>query len=193
MELQCACVIHSSSNLHGRTRQTLILKTVSASLSVQARLYEITQGLLTCKHATWTTFFQPLQRLGEGSKVNCHRSHRGSSWVKILETFPLNQDTMARFHRSAPQPPRGLNTSVCLLDGEVPRATKPRPFPQSTPHLMLMFKWAYWFSPTLYSVCVNYTGDVCRDTKTSLQEVVSCFLHNTCAVQLHQDLMCLIM
>lgn len=76
----------------------------------------------------------------------------GSSWVKILETFPLNQDTVARFHRSALQLPRGLNTSVCLLNGVVPHATKPRPFPQSMPHLMLMFKWAYWFLTTLYSV-----------------------------------------
>lgn len=88
-------------------------------------------------------------------KVNCHRSHRGSSRVKILETFPLNQDTMARFHRSAPQLPWGLNTSVCLLDGVVPLATKPRPFPQSMLHLMLMFKWAYWFSTPLYSACSN--------------------------------------
>lgn len=65
----------------------------------------------------------------------------------ILETFsPLNQDTVARFHRSAPQPPQGLNTSVCLLAGVAPPATKnPPPFPQSTPLLMLMFKWAYWF------------------------------------------------
>lgn len=101
-------------------------------------------------------FFTRHRGWGGGLKVNCHRSHRGSSWVKILETFPLNQDTMARFHRSALQLPRGLNTSVCLLDGVVPLATKPRPLPQSMQHLMLMFKWAYWFSTTvLLIVCVQ--------------------------------------
>lgn len=49
-----------------------------------------------------------------------------SSWVRILETFPLNQNGVARSHRSAPQLPRGLNTSQCLRVGTTPQATRTR-------------------------------------------------------------------
>lgn len=56
--------------------------------------------------------------MGDGGlKVNCHRTRARSSWVKLLKTFPFNQDSMARFHRFALQLPRGLNTSKALQDG----------------------------------------------------------------------------
>lgn len=54
----------------------------------------------------------------------------------------------------------------------------PRPFPQSTLHLMLMFEWAYWSSTTLFLRV--------QDGRTLLQEVVS-FFYEAPQLVLRQD------
>ena len=93
---------------------------------------------------------------GEGVKGQLSQKPRTILLGESPWDFPLKPRHRGQVSQVCPAAALGLEY-ICVFIGwcGTTIATKPQPFPQSMVHLMLMFKWAYWVSFTLYSMCSN--------------------------------------